>query len=71
MELMIPMCREPYVDKIGLGTLMGLLAFIRYKKIERQIDKDTYKPSLILDILLTISVLAVGVFLVMYLIHST
>lgn len=56
---------------VGLGTLMGLLAFVRYKKVERQIDEDTYQPSLILDILLTISVLAVGIFLVMYLIHST
>jgi len=56
---------------VGLGTLMGLLAFIRYKKIERQIEEDTYKPSFILDILLTLSVLAVGIFLVIYLIHST
>ncbi|MDP2303776.1 MAG: DUF202 domain-containing protein [Ignavibacteria bacterium] len=56
---------------VGLGTLMGLLAFIRYKKIERQIEEDTYKPSFVLDILLTISVLAVGIFLVIYLIHST
>ena len=56
---------------VGLGTLMGLLAFVRYKKVERQIDEDTYQSSSILDILLTISVLAVGIFLVMYLIHST
>jgi len=55
---------------VGFGTLMGLLAFIRYKKIERQIDADTYEPSSILDILLTILVLAVGIFLVTYLIHS-
>jgi len=56
---------------VGLGAVMGLLAFIRYKKVERQIDEDTYQPSLILDILLTISILAVGLFLVIYLIHST
>jgi len=56
---------------VGLGALMGVLAFIRYKKVEKQIDEDIYQPSLILDILLTISVLAVGIFLVMYLIHST
>jgi uncharacterized membrane protein YidH (DUF202 family) len=55
---------------VVFGTLMGLLAFIRYKKIERQIDADTYEPSSILDILLTILVLAVGIFLVTYLIHS-
>ena len=55
---------------VGLGSLMGLLAFVRYKKVERQIDEDTYQPSSILDILLTMAVLAVGIFLVMYLIHS-
>ena len=56
---------------IGLGTLMCLLAFVRYKKVERQIDEDTYQSSSILDLLLTLSVLAVGIFLVIYLIHST
>lgn len=55
---------------VGLGAIMSVIAFIRYKKIERQIDEDTYKPSLILDILLTISILAIGLFLVIYLIHS-
>lgn len=55
---------------VGLGALMAVLAFIRYKKVERQIDEDTYQPSSIIDILLTISLLAVGIFLVMYLIHN-
>ncbi len=55
---------------VALGALMGVLSFIRYKKVEKQIDEDTYQPSLILDILLTISILAIGVFLVIYLIHS-
>ncbi|MCL5063316.1 MAG: DUF202 domain-containing protein [Nitrospirae bacterium] len=55
---------------VGLGALMGVLSFIRYKKVEKQIDKDAYQPSLILDILLTISVLAIGIFLVIYLLHS-
>ena len=55
---------------VGLGTMMVLLAFVRYKKVERQIDEDTYQPSSILAILLTTSVLAVGIFLIVYLIHS-
>jgi len=55
---------------VGLGALMGALAFIRYKKVERQIDEDTYRPSVILDILLALAVLAIGVFLIIYLIHS-
>ncbi len=56
---------------VGLGTLMGVLAFVRYKKVETEIDEDTYQPSAALDILLVLSVLAVGMFLVGYLIHST
>ena len=55
---------------VGFGTLMVLLAFVRYKKVEKQIDTDTYKSKSILDMLLFISILAVGIFLVMYLIHS-
>ena len=56
---------------MGLGALMGVLAFIRYKKVEKQIDEDIYQPSLILDMLLTVAILAIGIFLVIYLIHST
>jgi uncharacterized membrane protein YidH (DUF202 family) len=55
---------------VGLGALMGALTFIRYKKVEKQIDEDTWQPSSILDALLTLSVLAVGIFLVVYLIYS-
>ena len=50
---------------------MGVLAFIRYKKVEKQIDEDLYQPSLLLNMLLTAAILAVGIFLVIYLIHST
>ena len=55
---------------VGLGTVMGFLAFVRFKKVEKQIDEDAYQPSSILDILLTLSVLAVGIFFVMYFIYS-
>ena len=55
---------------VGLGMLMGVLAFIRYKKVERQIDEDTYKPSPVLSVLLAISVIVIGLFLLLYLIHS-
>ena len=55
---------------VGLGAMMGVLAFIRYKKVEKQIDQDAYKPSITLDILLAISILTIGVFLVFILFHS-
>ncbi len=55
---------------VGLGMLMGVLAFIRYKKVERQIDEETYMPSPVLSVLLAISVIVIGMFLLLYLIHS-
>ncbi len=55
---------------VGLGVVMGVLAFARYKAVERQIENDTYKPSALLSVLLALSVLSVGVFLVLYLVHS-
>jgi len=58
------------ITLVALGALMGLLSFVRYRKVEKQIDEDTYRPSLILDVLLTLSILAVGILLVIYLIHS-
>jgi uncharacterized membrane protein YidH (DUF202 family) len=53
-----------------LGALMGVFAFLRFKKVEKQINEDNFQPSAILNILLTLSVLIIGVFLVIYLINS-
>lgn len=55
---------------IGLGAVMAFLAYIRYKKVEKQIDQDTYQPSVILDILMAFSVVAIGVFMMIYLVHT-
>lgn len=55
---------------VGMGMLLVLLAFVRYKKVERQIDADTFQPSSIPGIILTVSLLAVGIFLITYLIQS-
>jgi len=55
---------------VGFGALMGLLAFVRYRKVEKQIDTDTYQPSSLLDIMVTLTLLAIAVFLIIYLLHS-
>ncbi len=55
---------------VGLGVVLGVLAYFRYKAVERQIESDTYQPSSILSIMLFLSVLAIGAFLVLYLLHS-
>ena len=55
---------------VAMGALMGLLAFVRYKKVEREITEDAYQPSLLLDVLVALGILAIGIFLVFYMIHS-
>ena len=55
---------------VVLGVLMGALAFFRYKQVDRQIEADSYQPSALLSIMLFLSQLAIGVFLIMYLVHS-
>jgi len=55
---------------VAMGALMGLLSYIRYKKVEREINEDTYQPSLLLDTLVALGLLTIGVFLVLYMVHS-
>lgn len=55
---------------VGLGAFMGVLAFVRYKKTERQIEEGHYQPSLVLDTLLILAVACVGVFLIILLSHT-
>jgi len=56
---------------VGFGALMGVLAFVRYRKVEKQIDLDTYQPSSLLDIMVTLTLLAMAVFLIIYLLQSS
>jgi putative membrane protein len=55
---------------VGLGALMGVLAFLRYRIVQRQIEEDTFEPSRLLTVLLMLSLLAIGMFLMLYLVHS-
>lgn len=53
-----------------MGVLISLLAFMKYKTIEKQIQNGTYQPSAELNVLLTVSVLLIGIFLIIYLSSS-
>lgn len=55
---------------VSLGVLICLLAFIKYKKVEKQIECNGYQSSILLNIMLTLSVLLIGIFLVIYLNNS-
>ncbi len=85
-ELVHIMGKEPHIPKavtssygsasligialVALGTMLALGAFLRYKKVQREIDEDTYRPSLILDIFLATIVLGTGIFFTIYMISS-
>ena len=55
---------------VALGALMGLLALVRYKKVEREIRENCYKPSVLIDILVAMGIIIIGIFLIFYMIHT-
>ena len=55
---------------IAIGALMGLFAFINYKKIEKQIESGIYESHRPLATLLTVLVMLTGIVLIVYLIRS-
>lgn len=54
-----------------LGVLLCIFAFFKFKKIEKQINAGTYYSSMWLDIILTLSVIVIGIFLIIYLIQGS
>lgn len=55
---------------VALGTSICFLAFVKYKKVETQINHETYKPTFFLDLMLTSTLSLIGLFLTIYLIHT-
>jgi putative membrane protein len=55
---------------VALGAIICGLAFIKFKKVEKQIEENSYQPSVLLDVMLTLAVILVGIFLVIYLMNS-
>ncbi len=55
---------------VAIGALIGLLAFVRYKKVEREIFENTYRPWIMLDVLVTMLILIIGIFLAFYMLHA-
>jgi uncharacterized membrane protein YidH (DUF202 family) len=55
---------------VAIGSTIGFLAYVRYKKIEKEIEDNTYRPSPLLMLMTALSLFAVGMFLLVYLIHS-
>jgi putative membrane protein len=58
------------VVMVIVGAVMAVLAFLRYRSIERQLKKDVFFPSQWLTIAVTISIIIGSVLLVIYLLPN-
>jgi putative membrane protein len=56
---------------VAIGGVMCILAYIRYRKVHRQLLTGQYEPQTILPLLLLFSVLLVVVSLTVYLLFTT
>jgi len=56
---------------VAVGAIVLLLAFIKYKQTERQLNSDSFKSSSTLALSLTIIILLISVLLILYLIENT
>lgn len=56
---------------VAFGAILNLFAFFRFKEKERQINENTHRPSLVLEMILAFSIFSVGVALIIYLISSS
>ena len=58
------------ITLVGIGALFCILAFIKYKKTEKQINQGAYHSSNTLNTLIALLVFFVGIFLIFYLLES-
>lgn len=55
---------------VALGVFIALLSFLRFKRTEQQIINSNYSPSNHVTIILAVSIILIGIFLVIYLWHN-
>ncbi|GAB3890717.1 DUF202 domain-containing protein [Larkinella knui] len=55
------------VSMVALGALMALLAFFRYRAVERQLKTNVFFPSQWLSVLVTLSLVIGAILLILYL----
>ncbi|HEY1113457.1 MAG TPA: DUF202 domain-containing protein [Chitinophagaceae bacterium] len=53
---------------VVLGAAVSLLAFFRYRRIEKQLDTTGYSPSKRLSVLLALAIVVCSILLVLYLV---
>lgn len=56
---------------VGFGVCIGVLAFLKYLRTQKQLEGARFQSSPWLPAVLTVAVLMIGILLVIYLIGST
>jgi putative membrane protein len=56
---------------VAVGSVVLLLAFIKYKRTKKQLSQESYQPTSRLTLLLTIIILIISIMLIAYLIENT
>lgn len=51
---------------IIIGLLICLLSFFQYRNITRQINNENYRPTTLLNLMLTLSILIIGICIIFY-----
>lgn len=60
----------PGLILVAFGGVLTVLSFVRYRTIEKELEAGTYSSNFFLTSVLTIFVIAVGIFLFVYLIDK-
>ena len=55
---------------VALGVIIAILAFLQYKKNEKLINNNSFFPSSILSLVITLVMLIGGIILIFYLLSS-
>ena len=55
---------------VAFGVGLTPFAFFQYKKVEKQINRQSYKSSSILTLIVTFSIIAGGLLIILHLINS-
>ena len=55
---------------VGFGALIGLMAYVRYRVVTKQLQQENYRPSSLLSTLVAGSIVLMGILLTVYLVLS-
>jgi putative membrane protein len=56
---------------VAVGAVVLLLAYLKYKKTEKQIRNEDFQPSSLLSLVLTVVILILSLLLIFYLVQNT